>query len=48
VQRAPGVGLLGANIALSANDLAFIGSGTEQLTIKTERIENELVLTITG
>ena len=45
-QRTPGGQLLGACIAVSADDLSFIGPGVGWLTTKKKRIRNGLVITV--
>ena len=48
VQRTPTGRLLGACIALSAEDIAFVDSSIETLEIHKKRINDGLILEIRG
>ena len=48
VQRTPAGGLLGACIALGADDIAFVDSTTEMLEIHKKQIDGGLILEIRG
>lgn len=46
VQRKPNRHLLGACLALSAEDLSFVDSGTERLAVKKTKTEGGLIVEI--
>ena len=48
VQRTPAGRRLGACVALSADDIAFVDSETEMLEIRKKQIDGGLILEIRG